>query len=73
MELTKHQQARVRAAREALGAEHGYDAMSLAGHCGRLEWHLKEMLWLAGELAEGAVPDQGVSGPGSRAPEPVLP
>ena len=50
MELTKYQQGWIDAAREALAAEHGHDAMALAGRCGSLEWHLKEMLALIADL-----------------------
>ncbi len=49
--LDRSRQDRADAAREALGAEHGCDVMSLAERVGRLEWHLAEMLALVGELA----------------------
>jgi hypothetical protein len=54
MKLTKYQQAQVDAAAEILAAEHGYDAMELADHCGRLGWHLKEMLALITDLTDPA-------------------
>ncbi len=47
----------VAAAREALGAGHGYDAASLAARCGALEYHLDALLRLAGELSRNDVND----------------
>jgi hypothetical protein len=54
MSLNPFQQNTADAARAALDDQTaGHEAADLAGRCGRLEWHMAELLELVAELAGG--------------------
>ena len=54
MPLTPDQKGRTERARAVLGEAHEYDAGSLAAHIGKLDYWLRDMLTLIGDLAEPA-------------------
>ena len=52
MPLTPDQKGRTERARAVLGEAHEYDAGSLAAHIGKLDYWLRDMLSLVGQLTE---------------------
>ncbi len=54
MPLTPDQQGRIDRARAVLAEPHGYDAADLAAHIGKLDYWLRDILSLVGQLAEPA-------------------
>ena len=62
MPLTPDQKGRTERARAVLGEAHEYDAGSLAAHIGKLDYWLRDMLSLVGQLTEAPPANGGPRG-----------
>ena len=62
MSLTPDQQGRLDRARAVLAEPHGYDAGDLAAHIGRLDYWLRDVLSLVGQLTEAPPANGGPRG-----------
>ena len=62
MQLTPDQKSRTERARAVLGEAHESDAGSLAAHIGKLDYWLRDMLSLVGQLTEAPPANGGPRG-----------